>query len=119
MSTFDQGPSTLILVFVFFLLRVNDTYFSCELFPFILTPLMYFPGFVLFWGGRLANLLLGVDKSLPLLPTETHHLVSALTIGLMSHPLHLWLHSWLPKAMPHQESTPREKLRIFVDAKNT
>lgn len=46
---------------------------------------------------RTTNLLLSVDKPLSLLPAEAHHLVPALAVRLVPHPLHLGLHPRLPK----------------------
>lgn len=47
----------------------------------------------------LSRLLLGVDEPLPLLSAKAHHLVPALAVGLVPHPLHLRLHPRLPKAV--------------------
>lgn len=74
--------------------------------------------------GSRTNLLLRVDEPLSLLPAEAHHLVPALAVCLMSHPLYLWLHPRLPKTVitiPPRKKTSGENevLRLMEIARQT
>lgn len=58
------------------------------------------------------HLLLRIDEPLSLLSAKAHHLVSALTVGLVAHPLDLWFHPRFPEAAPDQQGVTKATIGV-------